>query len=483
MAQQLSKALQENILTLVCYNDDHCRMIRNAVPPELYESIYRDIATVVYAHIDRFKKAPKDHIADLLDKTLTGKDTRKARIFAGVLRAMREANETIDPNFVVARLSSFIRQQKLKAAILEAVEVLQDETPEKLDLAESIILKATKDRLDLFDPGVFLDDDVRSLLYLDRQEDAFPMGIPELDSRGLGPIRGGLHILIGLPKRGKSWHMVNLGRRASRRRLKVCHITLENSEQLTTQRYHQSFLSMVKRDGQYGRTVFDFEKVDGKTKLKSLKRVPIVPKLMMDDPDIRPKLKAKLKYYGTRFHNIIIKEFPTGSLTIPALNAYLDSLEMLGFIPDLLLIDSPDLMKVDTRNYRLDLGRLNKDLRGIGVERNMAVAAVTQSSKVGLNKKLVTEGEVSEDFSKVATADTVLTYSQTEAEKARGLARILVANARNDEDKFVVLISQHYPTGQFVLDSMRMPGKEYWDMIEPDSDTPPSDGGDDGEDE
>ena len=46
-----------------------------------------------------------------------------------------------------------------------------------------------------------------------------------------------------------------------------------------------------------------------------------------------------------------------------------------------------------------------------------------------------------EDYSKIATADTVLTYSQTAQEKRLGLARVFVDKARTEEDKIEIVVS------------------------------------------
>ena len=73
-----------------------------------------------------------------------------------------------------------------------------------------------------------------------------------------------------------------------------------------------------------------------------------------------------------------------------------------------------------------------------------------------MNAKVVKDDMVAEDVSKIATADNVITYSQTEQERKLGLARLWVSNARNDEDKFMILISQCYAAGQFCLNSTLM---------------------------
>ncbi len=186
----------------------------------------------------------------------------------------------------------------------------------------------------------------------------------------------------------------------------------------------------------------------------------------MDDPSIRGKLEAKIDKWGARLlDHIYIKQFPTGQMTVPMLQAYLDNLEATqGFLPDLILVDYPDLMSISKDNYRLGLDDVYKALRGLAVTRNVALAVVSQSHRQAAKAKQVGAENVAEAYSKIATADTVITYTQTKGEQKLGLARLHVAAGRNDADKITVVISQQYGTGAFVIDSNLMVGN-YWAML------------------
>ena len=121
-----------------------------------------------------------------------------------------------------------------------------------------------------------------------------------------------------------------------------------------------------------------------------------------------------------------------------------------------MILDYADLLKVDPKNYRIELGALYQELRGLAVERNMMLATASQANREGAGARVVLDTHTAEDFSKIGTADFAITYSQTQAEKQLGLARLFVSKARTDEDRFMILITQAYATGQFCLDSIRM---------------------------
>lgn len=482
----LSQFLQEGLLTLLCYDDERSKIIRNSVDLNLWEGDYRTIAGEVYKYLDRkrkHKRAPKDHIADLLEDILKGKDKRRARHFRGILRNIRKSNETIDADFTLGRLSNFIRRQKTIESIMEAADLIQtggtdDET---LDRAESILGAAAKQKLELFDPGTFLGDPQKSLSYLQDPEDVdiFRTGIKEIDNLRLGPFRRGLHLLIGPFKMGKSWWLLTLGKYAALDGHLVVHITLEMGQEQVTRRYHQAFLAMARR-----RSKQDFKRVNFKTnadgRLEAVKIRSFSPRHALDDDDIGKFIQDKMsRRLGRQMNRIIVKQFPTSQLSISGLEAYLDNLEyQFGFVPDLLLVDYPKLMKYDPKNFRIEHGRVIEELRGIAVERNMAIATVGQSNRAGLenrgqddnrrrriSSKRVGLINAAEDISQIGTADTIFTFSQTVEEHALGLARLYVAAARDEVDQFSVLISQHYATGQFCRASVRMQS-QYWNILE-----------------
>lgn len=468
--EELSTFLQENLLTLLCFDDQRAPVICSAVEASLFEGDYKSVAVEAYKYIRKSSRAPKEHIADLLEDILSQED-RKAKRFRLIIKAMRQSKDSIDGDFVMGRLASFIRRQKLKGATLEVAEIFNtgrmDE--EAIDRVESIFTSVLHEKMTLFDAGIFLGKPSKSLTFLDNPEnDVFPTGIKELDRFRLGPVRKGLHLFIGLPKAGKTHWLVNLGKNSYRAGLKICHVSLEMSEEKISQRYFQALFAISKRPietGKLGSKITKF-RIDEDGKLAGLRQRSFKPKHTLQDRGIKKYFRRRLKFLGSRLNRIVIKSFPTGQLTVPQLDAYLQTLEVQhGFVPDLLIIDYPQLMKMDSKNLRGDLGRTVIGLRGIAGERNMAVAAVAQSHRKGLSSKLVGVGNIGEDFSQIATADVVLTYSRTKQEKALGLARLHVGASRDEEDDFTVLVSQHYATGQFCRQSVRMQ-KQYWDILE-----------------
>lgn len=462
MDDRISTVLQEDLLVLLCFDPNRSNIIRNCVDIGLFEGVYKEIASRVYDYVDRYKAPPAEMLPSIFDDILEGDNKRKALLFNQVFTNLFETKDSVNAEYTMDRISEFVRVQELKLGIMESFEVLQNNSEDAADRVEEIINAHTKKRLEVFDSGIFLGDSKRGLEFLEEEPEAFHMGIPELDSRQLGPSPGQLHLLIGVYNKGKSWHLINIGKRALLSRKKVCHISLEMSEKEVIQRYYQAIFGLAKRKESSELTRFQLDELDH---LCGLEPQTFIPKLFMTDPEVREALVEKVDKLSNKLNRVVVKRFPTGQLTVRQLEAYLENLEATqGFRPDIILLDYIDLMTIDPNNYRTSLGRLFVDIRGLAVKRHIAVSSVTQSNREGDKSKKVRGSNVAEDWSKMATADDVLTLNQTDEEEKRGLARIYVDKARNDKKGFTVLISQNYNTGQFVLDSALMTDS-YWDIL------------------
>lgn len=458
--EKLSGALQENLLTLLCFDDSAAKLIRSAVTPQLFESaVFREVAGHAIDFIDQFGEAIKEHLADSLEHILTGEDQRKASSYKRLVDNLFAAKDSIHPDYVISQLQKFVRQQNLKAAVVRAVEAIEDG---RIDAAEVELQKGLNTQVVSFDLGVALGDANSSLGFLDAVEVPLLTGIEELDRRGVGPMRKEQMVIMAPPGMGKSWALVHLGKWALLQQQTVVHITLEMSEHRVAQRYVQSFFAVSKRHADVRLPTMRKAR-DGSMEDVFYEQVK---RLTLEDPGIRAKLQSRITREFRRRPPLIIKQFPTGMLTTQQLEAYLDGLERFHkIIPDVLIIDYPALMSVDANNLRTSLGENNKRLRGICVERNMAEIIAAQGNRDSAKAKMVDGSHASEDFSMIMTADTVLTYTQTPAEKKMGLARLFTEKARNEEGKFVSLITQAYDIGQFALDSAHLGGGDYFGYL------------------
>lgn len=459
----LGSSLQENIICLLVYDDVYSTIIRNSVTTNLYGGAYRLLASRIYEFIDNYNKPPKEHLPDILaDKLSSG--TSESQLYSDIIDSVHGAYLSINKEYVVNQLELFVKRQSLRAISVDLTKALQKDTEESLEEASSLLEQANKQSLKVFDPGLKLSDKAKALDFLTVSNECLPTGIIELDKRGFGPTRKELWLAVANTKGGKSWLLTHLAKMALSHRYKVVHITLEMSDIRVSQRYFQALFSIAKRENTNRVTKFRYDQLG---RLTGFDDVNITPKLRLTDTDIREKLEKIIDKWSVRLlDNIYIKEFPTGQLTIPQLKSYLDNLEATQkFTPDLLVVDYPDLMKLDKTNLRLSIDETYKELRGIAVERNTALAIVSQSHRSAAKSKVIDSSNVAEAYSKIAHADCVVTLTSTEAEKKLGLARLYVSAGRNDADGVTIVISQNYNTGTFVVDQTLMPS-DYWSNFE-----------------
>ncbi len=482
MAKQdykISRILQQTYLTILAMDTENGLIIRNTLPHQSFEGPYGDIALALYDYYDEYKKAPgKANLDMALEHLLPKNEDDKTRKSARYERAAKMMLQTWDekPNVPQAMSRLATRQQAfiIKDATYELVELFNQgiEGPKEIEQMQQIISSAARTQVEAFNPGSSLSDvnSAMSILYKDRSEEVLPTGIPELDKYHLGPRRKGLHLFTGLAKTGKSRWLAQIGQHAMMTGFRVMHITLEMSEEEVKRRYLQSYFSIADsvHDDIYRTRIIR----DKRGRVLRLSRRKVKPRNALDKRGFRTKLRKRLK--SSRFQaqakNLKIKEFPTRQLDYNGLVAYMDRMELQEkFVPDLLIVDYPKIMKYDHKDPRIGLGELVEKLRGLGVERNLAVAAVAQVRRInrrqGEDEGTVTGMEIGEDFSQIQTLDTGLVYRQTRAERQLNVARILVDTVRAGKAGWELFITQNYDMGQFCVDSQRM-HKDLWPMIE-----------------
>ena len=471
MKEKLTGTLQENLLTLLAHDDSAGKIVAGMVSVELFEGEYRVVAERAIDYWQRHGQAPKVHASDLVADILEDRNNRKAKTYQRILLAMLQLYEGINTEYVLSQLRTFSRMQHFKSAILDAAEKLNRDGHSAVEAVEEIFADVLRVREVSFEKGMTLLEHDKMLANLQNRVTEFTTGIKQLDSKGIVPQRGTAMLFLGATGRGKTWWLVNLGKSAILQRKRVLHISLEMSEEQVAQRYYQALYAATKRpEEEVKLTQFEFDRFD---RLESVTQEDHdAPFALMAD-NASKELSQRAKVFGKRLANVIIKRFPPRMLTTNGLRAFLDNLEIVeGFIPDLLILDYIGIMKTDADNHRITLGRAFEEFRAICVERNVAGATASQISREGANAAKANTTHVSEDWSLIGTADIALTLSATDAEFNHGLARLSVDKARDERDKFSLLITQNYSTGQFCLDSIFMRDR-YSELLEqlPENDT------------
>lgn len=461
---KLTAAIQEALVATVCFSEDtrNAQALMAMCPSSAFDPYYRELVESAGTYLEQYKKVPGEHTLDLVNGLVARFPEHKA-IYKQLYASLSETAAGTNIAYVMDQASAFAKWQRMKRGIADAVDALAKEDAAGLMEAESFLAKAITGNKELTYTGTRMWEPAEAMRFLDKENEAMPVGIPELDKYQLGPARGKLHMTLGASSAGKSWWLTHLGKVASMNHLKVLHVSLEMSEDEVAQRYCMAFHSVSKRKATI--EVQRFEK-DQIGRLMSFSQEDLTGRPHFESVKIREHLRHRIEKRGKR-GPILIRQFPTNGLTLRELGAYVNVLETRErFIPDLLLVDYPDLMAKDTKqDHRHAINTNVEGLRGLAVEKNIMLATVSQIGRAGDGAKLVTRKHVADDKRKIDISDIVFTLSKTKAEEKLNLARVFVDKSRNDQKNFEVLVSQAFEVGQFIMDSAMMVGSAYWPEV------------------
>ena len=387
---QFGTSFQSKIIASLMGNVKFIQTISDILNPSMFDSdsnkwLVKSIKEYYY----EYKKQPtleviKYKIDEIDDDVLK----------SGVVDKLREVWKNIeatDLEFVQSETLDFCKNQTLKSAILESVDLLENKN---YDGIKSIIDEAMK-------AGTTRDlgqDYIESLQLRLEESARITVNTPwdvvnDIMDGGLGV--GELGVIVAPAGIGKSWTLQALGAGALKDGKTVVHYTLELNENYVGLRYDSIFSGVTTANIKY-------YKDDVQAKIS--------------------KLPGKL----------LIKYFPTKSASVQTIGAHLKQIEISGVKPDIVLVDYADiLMSVGTfREKRHALGTIYEDLRGLAGELEVPIWSASQANRSALEEDVIGADKVAEDYSKVMTADFVMSMSRKVEDKIANTGRFHVIKNR-----------------------------------------------------
>ena len=471
MENKIPESLQENIVVAVCFDPRSISLVANSIDLSLFESsIYRNIVSAALIYFKQFNRPIGTHLPDEFDhflnpNSLKREAQQKSEMYRDVIEKVYKLYKSgFNTEYVLENLRKFIRTQNQKKSIMEAHDlIMSNASPDEVD---NVLDKYRKGGADIFDAGLFFDDPEQALAFLDRPPDSnITTGIEHLDKYGMCPSRNQLFAFAGLSGRGKTWFLIHMAKRCILLNKRVLHISLEMPQDDLSSRYCQTLFSVSNRDETFKVPVFETDEFGNFMDVD-------FDRLKADHHFKHPRIRQRLlKEHGKgRKRKLVIKDFPTGSLSLEALKAYLDSLaNHYEFKPDLIMIDYPDLMKVKGRDKTEEMDNLFINLRGLSFKKeyDCAIAVVSQINRQGKRSdaEWFDEGFLTGAYSRFFHSDIFITYNQDNDERDIGLARLLVVKGRRDKTGLRVAITQSYDTGQFCLTSVPLKGNVYNNVL------------------
>ena len=382
------------------------KTVYDIIKPEYFDSEANEwILRTLSSHFDNYEKLPTLDVFKVeLDKV--NRDILKVSVVDN-LKQIWNSLDSEDLDYVKSETIEFCKNQEVKNAILESVTLLQDGKIEQIKTKIDSAMKAGQDT----NVGHDYKEDIVER-YESTVRDVVPTGwdvIDELVDGGFG--KGELIIFAAPPGIGKSWALVNIGMAAVKAGKTVVHYTLELNEGYVGQRYDAV-----------------------------LTGIPV--------PNLKYNMDEVTKQVKNLKGELIVKYWPTKTASINSVRASLDKLKLQGREPDIIIIDYADLIKGNSRRERHEeLEEIMESLRGLGGEYECPIFTASQINRSGADDDIITGTKIAGSFSKLMTADFVVSLSRKIEDKLAGTGRWHVIKNRFGPDGMTLPSKANMSTG------------------------------------
>jgi replicative DNA helicase len=317
-----------------------------------------------------------------------------------------------DLQYVQEEFSTFCKNQQLKKALLNSVDLLKAGDYDSIKYMIESAMKAGQDK----NIGHEYKKDTESR-YREDHRKIVPTPwepINELIQGGLG--NGDLGLIFGNPGGGKSWTLVALGGFAVQMGYNVIHYTLELSEAYTGRRYDAFFTG-----------------------------IPV---------DQLDKNKDKVDAIASELQGeLIIREFAMGKTTMSTIEAHIQKVKDLGIEPDLILIDYIDLLSTRKRNVdrKGEIDDIYTSTKGLARELNLPIWSVSQVNRAGAKDNVIEGDKAAGSYDKMMITDVSLSLSRKKEDKVNGTGRLHFMKNRYGMDGLTFEVDVNTSNGHIVI--------------------------------
>ena len=326
---------------------------------------------------------------------------------------LREAyKESDDLAYVEEEFSSFCKNQMLKKALLQSVELLQAGDYDSIKFMVEAALKAGQDK----NIGHEYNKDLESRF---REEHRITIPTPwnefnELLQGGLG--NGDFGLIVGNPGGGKSWALIALGANAVSMGYNVIHYTLELGEEYVGRRYDAYF-----------------------TKIPVNLIIPNKEKVA----DATKNLPG----------NLIIREYSPGKASISTVESHIKKCIDLDFKPDLIIIDYVDLLrsKKTNRERKDEIDDIYTSTKGLARELDLPIWSVSQVNRAGAQDDIIEGHKAAGSYDKIMITDFAASLSRKRQDKVNGTGRWHIMKNRYGMDGLTYGAKVDTSTGHFEI--------------------------------
>jgi len=160
-------------------------------------------------------------------------------------------------------------------------------------------------------------------------------------------------------------------------------------------------------------------------------------------------------YFVENNRQFMLSTHPNNTLSVSKMRTILDKWYRQGFVPDVIIVDYADLLTASSNEFRHKQDEIWKGLRSVSEERHCLLATATQADSDSYSKETIGLSNFSEDKRKYAhvTAMYGLNQDPQGREKEIGIMRINELVIREGEGGWQVHVLQNLKRGQPILTS------------------------------
>ena len=381
--EQYGISFQVKVISALLNNKEFLVTISDLLNPDDFNnSAHRWIVQEVIKYYGKYHTYPS---MDVLKVELKKLDNEVLKL--AIKEQLKEAYKLSegDLQYVTEEFSNFCKNQQLKKALLNSVDLMQTGDYDSIRILIDNALKAGQKK----DIGHIYDKDIESR-YREDDRGAIPFPWPEFNEvtqNGYG--KGDLVLIFGNPGGGKSWSIVAMAAEAARLGHNIVYYALELGEGYVGKRFDAYFT---------GIPVNEIDKH-------------------------RDKVEAVMATIPGR---IIIKEYPPKRASLSTLEGHLRQLKDYEDITiDAVFIDYLDLLKNrhSRKEKKDDIDDVYTDAKGLAKEMGIPFVSPSQANRMGADKEILESSHIAGSYDKIMIGDIVISLARGRKDRLAGSGR------------------------------------------------------------
>ena len=401
-------AFQIKVLSSLLTHKEFLQQMHDVLSEEYFDNqAHRWVVKQILDYYEQYNTTPTMEVLKVEMKKVENEVLQLS-----IKEQLREAyqSSTADLEYIEKEFSSFCKNQQLKKALLNSVDLLNSGDFESIRGLIDNALKAGNDKNIgheyLKDTEARYREDARKVVPTPWEK------FNEFMQGGLG--NGDFGLIFGNPGGGKSWTLVALGGYAVKMGYNVLHYTLELGEDYVGRRYDAYFTN---------------------------KPVDTLSKHRDRIDEVIEQLPGQL----------IIKEFSPGMATVNTIRSHIQKCQDLEFAPDLILIDYVDLLSSKKRvsDRKGEIDDIYLSTKGLAKELQLPVWSVSQVNRAGAKDDVIEGDKAAGSYDKMMVTDIAISLSRKKEDKVNGTGRFHIMKNRYGMDGMTFSVVADTSTGHF----------------------------------